>query len=258
MKNKSILNKVILFILFIALISTTNNIIKNYLINNGIDDYNIHLAFNIISKSILGLVSFMVAKRLDLIQLGGLSKTKPKKLWLVIFPLLFLVLLNIDSLDSIPNFSILNISLLVIYCIVIGISEELSLRSVLLPLISKYFGNNRKAQIKAVFISALIFGFLHLINFDKGIYGEIAQLFFATFIGIMFGALLLVIKRVYPLIIIHAIIDFVAKLDSINKPVKAMVYNPMDINDSILTILITLPCLIYGLYIIKKQVPVTN
>ncbi|MEE9406765.1 MAG: CPBP family intramembrane glutamic endopeptidase [Polaribacter sp.] len=258
MKNKSILNQITLFTIFIAAILVANNVLKSYLINNGIEDYNIHLGFKTLSNCILGFGSFLIAKELDLFHLGGLTKTRPKKLWLIIFPLIFLVLLNGLFLDTIPNVSILNLIILAVYCLSIGFSEELSLRSVLLPLISKYFGNNRKAQIKAVFISALIFGLLHLIKFDKGLYGEISQVFFATFIGVMFGAILMVIKRVYPLIIIHAIIDFVAKLDTVGQPIKETTSNAIDVESAILTILLTLPCLIYGIYVIKKQLPLNN
>jgi hypothetical protein len=48
MKNKSVLNQIIFFTLFIILILIINTVIKSYLINNGIDDYNIHLTFKII------------------------------------------------------------------------------------------------------------------------------------------------------------------------------------------------------------------
>lgn len=253
MKNKYILKQIILFTFFITILLITNNFVKDYLLSNNITSYNTYLFTRIISNLLLATVSFIVAKKLNLFKLGGLSKIEPEKPWLIIFPLVFLVLLNGLFLDSIPSYSISNLLMLAIYCISIGISEELSLRSVLLPLFSKYFGDNKKAQIKAVFIAALLFGLLHLIKFDKGIYGEISQVFFASFIGVMFGAILLVIKRIYPLIIIHAVIDFVAKLDSIGKPIKEVITNPMDLGSAVLSILLTFPCLIYGIYVLKKR-----
>ncbi|PKH49469.1 CPBP family intramembrane metalloprotease [Tenacibaculum sp. Bg11-29] len=253
MKNIYILKQIILFTFFITILLITNNFVKDYLLSNNITSYNTYLFTRIISNLLLATVSFIVAKKLNLFKLGGLTKIEPKKPWLIIFPLVFLVLLNGLFLDSIPSYSISNLLMLAIYCISIGISEELSLRSVLLPLFSKYFGDNKKAQIKAVFIAALLFGLLHLIKFDKGIYGEISQVFFASFIGVMFGAILLVIKRIYPLIIIHAVIDFVAKLDSIGKPIKEVITNPMDLGSAVLSILLTFPCLIYGIYVLKKR-----
>ncbi|MFK8059888.1 MAG: CPBP family intramembrane glutamic endopeptidase [Polaribacter sp.] len=253
MKNKIVLKQIILFTVFITIVLIINNLIKTYLLEQGITSYNIHLLLKITSNLLLGSISFLVAKKLDLFKIGGLTGVKPQKIRVLIFPVIFLVLLNVLFLDSIPNYSSLNLVTLVIYCLSIGFSEELSLRSVLLPLFSKYFGDNKKAQIKAVFISALLFGFLHLIKFDKGIYGEISQVFFATFIGVLFGAVLLVTKRIYPLIIIHAIVDFTAKLDTINMPVKENVANPMGLESAFLTILLTLPCLIYGIYIMRKH-----
>ncbi|MBL4605535.1 MAG: CPBP family intramembrane metalloprotease [Flavobacteriaceae bacterium] len=254
MKKLSTLNQIVFFTGFIVFILLLNNSIKEALLSNGIDSYNFHLGVKAFSNCILGIVSFFIARKLNLIKLGGLSKTKPKKLWLLIFPLLFLVSLNGLFLDTIPNYNALNLIILSIYCLSIGISEELSIRSVLLPLLIRFFGKGKKATIKAILISSLIFGLLHLIKFDKGIYGEISQVFFATFIGISFGAILVVIKRIYPLIIAHAVIDFVAKLDSINTPIKEVVAQPMNIENSLITVLLTIPCLLYGVYVIKKQI----
>lgn len=249
---KTTLKHILLFTFFLLFFLLSRNLFSNYLLNNDINSYNYHLVLKIFLNIILASVSFVVAKKLNLINLGGLSNVKPQKLTLLIFPIIFLTLLNGIFLDNIPSFSLTNLFLLTIYCISIGFSEELSLRCVLLPLLSRFFNNSRKAKIKAILISSLIFGLLHLIKFDKGIYGEVSQLFFATFIGVMFGALLVVTKRVYPLIIIHAIVDFVAKLDSIGLPIKSTVYNPMDLESAIISSLLTLPCLIYGLFLIKN------
>lgn len=254
MNKKNTLQQIILFTIFIGIVLSINRFIKGYLFENEITDYKSHLLVKTFTNIILASVSFLVAKKLNLLELGGLTNIKPKKLWLTIFPLVFLTLLNGLFLDTIPNYDSLDMIVLAIYCLGIGFAEELSLRGVLLPLISRYFGDDRKAQIKAVFISALIFGLLHLLKFDKGIYGEISQVFYATFIGVMFGAVLLVIKRVYPLIIIHAAIDFVAKLDAINLPAKETVSNPMDLVSALVTTIVTIPCLIYGMFVIKKYI----
>jgi membrane protease YdiL (CAAX protease family) len=116
----------------------------------------------------------------------------------------------------------------------------------------KRFGKTKRNIILSVFASALFFGFIHLIKFDKGIYGELSQVFFATFIGVMFGFLLVITKRIYPLIIIHAIIDFVAKLDATGVPIKQKIAEPTSVENAILTTLLVLPCLIYGIFLMKK------
>ena len=68
----------------------------------------------------------------------------------------------------------------------------------------------------------------------------------------MFGTLLVVTKRLYPLIIIHALIDFVAKLDSTGVPIKQKITESTSIENAVFITLVILPCLIYGLFLMKK------
>ena len=250
--KKTTLKHLILFVTFIIVLLFAKTSTTDYLLKTGIDTYNIHLCAKIIFNIILITVSFLVIKKLDLFKIGGLSKEKVNKPLLLIFPLVYLVLLNLLFADVIPDFSILNIFVLAVYCVSIGFAEELSIRSVLLPLILQFNIDSKQKERKAVLFSSLIFGALHLIHFNKGVPGEISQVFFATFIGFVFGALLLITKRIYPLIIVHAIIDFVAKVDTIGKPIKNIVYDPMSIESAIFTVVLVLPCLIYGVFIMKK------
>ncbi len=96
------------------------------------------------------------------------------------------------------------------------------------------------------------FGIIRLIKFDKGIYGELSQVSFATFIGGMFGFLLVITKRIYPLIIIHAIIDFVTKLDSAGLPVTQTGFQNTSIENAVLIALLSFPCLLYGLFLMRR------
>lgn len=252
---KKTLQQIITFVSFILILLILNNSVKSYLVAQEIENYNTILLVRTASNIILSLVSLFVIKKLNLFELGGLKAIKTEKKGLLIFPLIYLVALNLLFADDIPNFTNTNLIILLIYCLSIGVSEELSLRSVLLPLFIKHFGNSKKSVIKSIFAAAAIFGLLHLIKFDKGIYGEISQFFFATFIGIMFGALLIVTKRIYPLIIIHMLIDLAAKLDDIGVNFKAEGINETDLTGAIFTVIITLPCLFYGMYIMKKHIP---
>ena len=52
-------------------------------------------------------------------------------------------------------------------------------------------------------------------TFDKGLFGEIAQVGYALFIGLAFGATLYLTKRIYPLILVHAFIDFFSKIEAV-------------------------------------------
>ncbi|WP_299709982.1 CPBP family intramembrane glutamic endopeptidase [uncultured Tenacibaculum sp.] len=252
---KKTLQQIILFIGFVLILLIANNSVKNYLIANELQDYNTYLLVRTASNVILSIVSLFVIKKLDLFELGGLTSKKTEHKKLLIFPLVFLVALNLLFADDISSFTTENLIILTVYCLSIGISEELSLRSVLLPLFIRHFGNSKKSIIKSIFVAAAIFGALHFIKFDKGIYGEVSQFLFATFIGVMFGALLIITKRIYPLIIIHMLIDFAAKIDDIGSPLLESSASETSLAGAIVTTLFTLPCLFYGMYIMKKYIP---
>ncbi len=255
MKNNNIPVKITLFSILFLVILSTSRIIKSILISKEITDYNTHLLVSIGSNIIISLVSLYFIKKNNLFQLSGLSSNKTEKKHLLLFPLIFLVGINLVFGGDIPEFDLIQLFILSIYCLSIGFCEELSIRGVLLPLLIKHGGGTKKSITKAIFISSIIFGLLHLIKFNKGLYGEISQVFFATFIGVLFGALLIATRSIFPLIIIHALIDFAAKIDGIGIPFKKNITSETEITGAIFLIIITLPCLLFGMYIIKKHIP---
>ena len=252
-KNKFI-SQLVFFISFLIAILLGKRLLTLLLLDNWIDSYTIHILLLIGANSLMAIVSIYFIRKHDLSELAGITKRKVEKLSLLIFPLLYVPLINLLSIDTIPTINFFtNISLLTVYCISIGLAEELSIRGFIQSFIIKYLGTTHKNAFIAVFTSALIFGLLHLIKFDKGLYGEISQVFYATFIGVLFGVLLLITKRLYPLIIIHAIIDFAGKLDTIGHPFKETISKPWSFEDSIVTILFVLPYLIYALVLTKRH-----
>lgn len=245
------MKRILIFIIFLIFMISGSRIANNLLIENGYNSYNTILLVKGIFKIVLAIVSFLLIKKWKLVELAGLSNIKLQKWWLLLFPALYLMLLNFS--DEIPeNITILNVIMLIFYCITISLGEELSLRGVLQPLLIKHFGTDKKQVLKAVFVGAFIFGIIHLIKFDKGIYGELSQVFFATFIGFCFGVLVLVIKRLYPLIIAHTLIDFFAKTDTLGHNFQIQNAVPTSLEIAILNILIVLPVFIYEYVIFKK------
>lgn len=252
-KKSKFWNQLVLFIVTFLSVLILREFGENLLLENDITSYNTHTLLKLSANIILILFSFFLIKKNNLSELAGLKNTKLKKARLLIFPLLFLVLLNVLLMDNLSeNIMFSNVFLLIIYCISIGFSEELSLRGFLQSHLIKHLQQSRKGTFTAIFLAALFFGIAHFLSFDKGLYGEISQAFFATFIGIMFGVLLLITKRIYPLIVIHAIIDFVAKIDTLGIPIEAKITEPMSIENSILVTLLVLPCLIYGVVLMTK------
>ncbi|WP_396590942.1 CPBP family intramembrane glutamic endopeptidase [Allomuricauda sp. R78024] len=223
------------------------------LLKNGAVDYSTHMMLGFFSNIVLTLFSLYFIKNNKLGKLAGLKGTRTQKWFLLIFPLVYLVLLNIMVMDTIPTDNLLiNCATLAVYVISIGFAEELSIRGFLQSHLIKHFGGTSKKARLAVFASALFFGLVHLVKFDKGIYGELSQVAFATFIGVMFGMLLLVTKRLYPIIAIHAIIDFVAKLDAMGMPINEKVTEAMSLTNAVFIMILVLPCLIYGIFLMKR------
>ena len=253
MTKETFWKQLILFVITLLLILSIREYFSYKLIYNGTDSYQAHTLLSIGANFILILVSIFFIKKNGLNKIAGIKGTKLKKWYLLIFPLVYLVLLNALLMDNINTATLFpNILLLLILSVSIGFAEELSIRGFLQSHLINYFGNTKKSIVLSVVASALFFGFIHLMNFDKGIYGELSQVCFATFIGIMFGFLLIITKRLYPLIIVHAIIDFVAKLDSTGLPIKEKISESMPVENAVFIVLLTMPCLIYGIFLMKK------
>lgn len=243
------------------LILVSRGVQMNFLIEQGVTSYTTHLLISTGVNLCIVVVSFLFIRKHGLQDLAGIGMTSLLRPLLLLFPL-YIVLLNIPDIVDIPTVNLLpNILVLMIYCISIGLSEELSLRGFLQSYVIKHFGNSKRSMLLSVIGVALIFGVMHLIKFDKGVYGEMSQVLYATFIGVMFGMLLLVTKRLAPLIIIHAIIDFTAKLDGMGIP-KSFEgpKDPTSATQGLIVALIILPCLIYGLVISRyiKSPPVIS
>lgn len=248
-------NQLFLFVLILLILLFTRAFFWHQLIRLKIDSYNYHTLISIITNLILIIVSYLFIKRNNLFVIAGLKQVKLKRAYLLLFPVLYLCALNGIFMDDLnANISFTNILIFSLYVITIGFAEELSIRGFLQSHFINHLGNSKKGVIISVFLASLFFGLIHIINFDKGIYGELSQIGFATFIGVMFGFLLIVTKRIYPLVIIHAIIDFVGDLDEVGAKITTKIVEPVSLENSIFITLLTLPCLLYGLFLMKKYI----
>ena len=225
-----------------------------FILENHTDDYTVHSIFDILSNLVLAGISYVFIKRYGLIELAGLSKGKKLIYRAVLFFPLYLVIVNLLFADAIFFSNMIrDIMVLAVLCISISLSEEYALRGFLQSYLIKNFASTKRQVIYAVIGAALIFGVLHLIKYDKGLYGELSQVAFATFIGVMFGAILVRTKRMWPLIILHALIDFAAKIDGIGEPFSIVLSKPTTLISAVVIALIVLPCFILGWVILRKR-----
>ena len=240
----------------IAFLITTLIVFKSYgvvifesLLNTGDIYFDKHFTKTLINCCV-GLIA------LKMINLSGHQHTiglKGRNIFAfhwVMFPLTYAIFINLTGMDSIASISMNQLFILLAYCLSVGFVEELCLRGFVQHELIRYLGEGKTKVIKSIIISAVLFGLLNLFNFDKGIYGEIAQLAYASFIGLAFGATLYLTKRIYPLILIHTLIDFFSKFDSIGTayPIEGQLTG----EGCIILILLLSPYLFYAIYLFSK------
>lgn len=240
----------------IAFLMTTLMVFKSYgavifesLLNTGDIYFDKHLTKTLINCCV-GLIA------LKMINLSGHQHTiglKGRNIFAfhwAMFPLTYAIFINLVGMDSIASISTNQLFILLAYSLSVGFVEELCLRGFVQHELIRYLGEGKTTVIKSIIISAVLFGLLHLFNFDKGIYGEITQLAYASFIGLAFGATLYLTKRIYPLIVIHALIDFFGKFDSIG--IDYPIERQLTGGGSIIIIFMLSPYLLYAFYLFSK------
>ncbi len=247
-------SQLLLFVTALLLIVISREYFLNQLIIAKVESYQTHTFLGIGANIVLIFVSLFFIKTNGLSKVAGISDVSLSRWPLLLFPFLYLVLLNALTMDAL-NFELIlpNLLTLIVYVISVGIAEELSIRGFLQSHLLSIFSKTKRGVVFSVFIASLFFGVIHLINFDKGLYGEISQVFYATFIGLTFGFLLIITKSIYPLIIIHAINNFIAGLDSAGAPIIEKISNPTSLENAILIVFLALPCFLYGLFLIRKM-----
>lgn len=180
----------------------------------------------------------------------GLTGTSCFRFDLLVLPLFYGVLINLLFFELEGSLEIKYIISLLVYTVSVGLIEELSLRGLIQNYLNDYFGHHKKGVIKAIVCMSFLFAVLHLLNFNKGIWGEMAQFFYAFFIGMGFGSVFYYTKRIYPLIIIHGLIDFASGLDRLGMiNYQSSTDNFMN---SLFIILLLSPYLFYALFLFKK------
>jgi len=208
-----------------------------------------HLIKTIINCCI-GLIALKMIATSGHQQLLGINDRHAFRFNWFVLPLSYAIVINLVGMDSIPIHQLNNLFILLAYCLSIGFVEEMTIRGFVQNELIAFFGSGKAAVLKSIVISALLFAVLHLLNFDKGIYGEFAQLTYALFIGLAFGATLYLTKRIYPLILVHAFIDFFSKLDSVG--VVEPTVGQQTAEGSIVIIVLLTPYLFYALYLFNK------
>lgn len=182
-----------------------------------------HFLAEISNKFIVSTAIVLILAKLSLTKTIGLTSF-PKKIrdWLIAWPLFVILLLALLPLltgdlaidqskpGMLPIFIFMNF--------LIGFSEELLVRGLLLSVLLLKWGTTKKGIVVCVIASSMLFGSAHLGNLfinPSLVVATISQIIYATFIGIFFAACVLRSQSIWPAIVLHAALDFISQIQQI-------------------------------------------
>jgi membrane protease YdiL (CAAX protease family) len=141
-----------------------------------------------------------------------------------------------------------------------GFIEEGLFRGLVSGLLMRRWGKTKRGVCAAALISSLLFGLAHIFNLFQRQYTPLAsltQILFGIFFGLFFHSLFLRTKSLAPGIFLHALVDFAGHLDQLipgSLPPSEQIVSktPME---ALISIGITLPLFLYGLFLLRKVEP---
>jgi len=199
-----------------------------------------------ITMVILTIISAVILWKLDWWRMIGFQRFKKKYIPLLIIPVIPLIYNLLDTYNSIPlGFYIYYFFM----CAMVGFVEESMYRGLMLQALLK------KGVWKAVIISSLLFSLSHFMNALTGwnLYHVLLQLTYSFALGFGWSAFALRTRTIWPLMLIHFLIDFISFIKSENI-IKYLQSSQPDMNDIIYSIILSTVFIIYGIVVTKSYI----
>lgn len=151
------------------------------------------------------------------------------------------------------DFYIIRLVLLFIFCLCIGIIEEILFRGIIFRIL--ILDNSKTSLFMSVALSSILFGMMHLGNLtmnEKMLVTVTTQVVYTEFLGVLFAALYLRFKSLTGIIILHTLIDFISYYPKIFDMGVSSVNDVFDIslNAAAVTISVFLPSLFLSIIIL--------
>lgn len=221
------------------------------LITMSLSDFQIEYLSLTIKMGLIFIISYRIIKKIKIESITGLSSNYGWKFKYLNSIPIYLMILGISSVISkdLTQIHIGNVLLLLFACLTVGFAEEFLFRGLLQSLFLKKFHSHKNGILISTLIPAIVFGLFHLLNLTKNdnVSAVLIQVVFATFIGFFFGVLVLKTNKIIPIAVTHGLINFffsLALLPSLDFIEETGL--------SIAPIILTLPLLITGLFVVKK------
>ena len=170
----------------------------------------------IFSNFIAFLFLILLIKKIDLYydipwNFNGVFKGLLLGSTLIIFTLLQMFLIFLNSPDKTIVISIIPMVNTIIFCISIGLWEETLCRGILLTNMLKKWGKTKKGIITSIIFSSLIFGGLHIITALNGnLINSLIQVVYASIMGMFLSTIYIKTKSLWSVIVLHIILNFSA------------------------------------------------
>jgi len=222
-----------------------------------------HYLSIILEQGLAGLLFFGLLARFGWLKLAGFTHPRQWRALWIGWPLLLFCLLNAS--DFIPGPLHIDFSqpvLLLLHLLTAlstGWVEEVLCRGVVVTAMLQKWGSSKRGIYAAVLVSSLLFGLAHLANFLAGrkpMLNNLTQVTFALFFGVIFAACMLRNRSIWPMILLHAAVDWAATLPEVAVGGGLrLVAPPITPTDALVSVLITLPLFLYGLFVLRKVEP---
>ena len=137
-----------------------------------------------------------------------------------------------------------------------GLFEETLFRGIMLRTMLSKWGSTKAGYYRAIFLSSFLFGSVHFIHFILGhasLAATLAQVGYASMLGVYFCGCVLRQKNIYPAMVLHGLVDIVGSLKEvtigggINKG-----YINMTVVEASVCVIIVLPLFINGMLLLRK------
>lgn len=168
-----------------------------------------------ITRSVLSAVLILITSRLYRMKIG-LGKTGLVKgiFWFGLALCIASVFNFVGGYQK-PEISFIQalplLMVFLVFCMSVGLFEEIVFRGLLFGVFKKYFGDSKKGIYASVLLSALMFGCIHLENllvYPDRVISTIAQVISAFFVGVLFAVIYYRTENLLACIILHGVFDF--------------------------------------------------
>lgn len=218
-----------------------------------------HYLTIVLEQSLTGALFFVLLARIGWLRLAGFTPPRQwQALWLG-WPLLVFTLINIEASVVVDTARPGLIALHLLTVMSTGWVEEVLCRGVVVTALLQSWGRQRRGIYLAVLVSSALFGAAHLANYLMGrkpLLNSVVQTMFSIFFGVVFAACVLRNCSIWPAIFLHAAVDWAATLPEIAVGGGLRTAPPpISLANAAVSVLITLPLLFYGLFILRRVEP---